>query len=297
MSWLCLALLTCAQAPEPTGPLEKRHTGFVFTEGPASDGHGTLYFTDLRARPGRIYKVNPDGRLSLFVADSGRANGLAVSAGGEVIACQTRGRVVAYRPDGSCRVLADSYRGRRLNGPNDLVIDSHGGIYFTDPCYATVALLLPWRRPAVYYLAPCGHLVRLMDDVTAPNGIGLSPDEKTLYVVPLLERHVLAFPILSPGRLGPGTKLARIAPGRNPLFVGGDGMAVDEAGNLYVASARGVQIFDPDGRPLRVIDVPETPSNVAFAGPDNKTLVITARRSVYAIRMSIAGWEAGRKIR
>src|SRR5262245_25556630 len=110
------------------------YTGFALTEGPAADRHGNLYFTDHRDRPGKIYRIDPAGRLSLFVGDSGRAHGLKINAQGEVVACQLDGQVVAYAPDGSsCRILTASFQGRKYNAPNDLVIDRCGGVYFTDP--------------------------------------------------------------------------------------------------------------------------------------------------------------------
>jgi gluconolactonase len=256
-------------------------TGLVYTEGPAADDRGNLYFTDYKAGPGRIYKRDAAGNIELWVADSNRANGLAINKQGEVLACQMNGQVVAYQPDGqSYRVLAASYRTRRFNAPNDLTVDEHGGVYFTDPCF-DAPLLLPQRRTAVYYIAPCGEVTRVIDDVCNPNGIVLSRDGQTLYVISSCRRDVLAYAVLAPGQLGPARAFARLACSGNPFFPGGDGAAIDRAGNLYVTSQRGVQVFDPAGQLLKIIAIPERPSNIEVS-PDGQTLFITAGRSLYA---------------
>jgi gluconolactonase len=288
MRWTPLLPLLFAGcvSPDPTAPGEVRLlvAGFVYTEGPAADRQGNLYFTDYRDGAGKIYRLDTGGGLHLVVADSGRANGLKVSPTGEVIACQVDGRVSAFAPDGSCRrVLTDSYCGRRYNAPNDLVLDSAGGAYFTDPFLDAPRPFPPQRVPAVYYLAADGNVTRLIDDLRGPNGIALSPDGRTLYVVPSFERDVMAYPVLGPGRLGPGRPFCRLAPSRIPYIPGGDGATVDAAGNLYVATLSGVQIFDPAGKLQRVLPLPERPSNVAFGGADHRTLFITAGGSLYAV--------------
>jgi gluconolactonase len=274
----------CCGCPGPTGTPVKIATGFVYTEGPVVDFQDHLYFTDQRDGGGKIYRLDRAGKLDLLVACSGRANGLAINPQGELVACQMNGRIVAYSLDGkSCRVLADSYHGRRFNAPNDLVIDRGGGIYFTDPVFGAPRPL-PQRKAAVYYLGPDGAVTRLIDDLANPNGIGLSPDEQTLYVVPSMQPEVMAYPILEPGKLGPDRVFARVRRDWVPLYVGGDGMAVDGGGNLYIASHRGIQIFDPCGRLLRIVSLREHPSNVAF-NLDGTTLYITARHSIYAAQM------------
>jgi gluconolactonase len=260
-------------------------SGFVYTESPTVDRDGNLYFTDYRDGPGKIYRLDTCGGLHLVVANSGRANGLKVSPTGELIACQVDGRVSAFLPDGSgCRVLTGSYCGRRYNAPNDLALDSAGGVYFTDPFLDAPRPFPPQRVPAVYYLAADGCVTRLIDDLRGPNGIVLSPDERTLYVVPSFERHVMAYPVLAPGKLGPGRRFCRLAPSLIPFIPGGDGATVDAAGNLYVATISGVQVFDPAGRLHGVLRMPERPSNLAFGGPDHRTLFITAGGCVYAAR-------------
>jgi gluconolactonase len=138
--------------------------------------------------------------------------------------------------------------------------------------------------PAVYYRAADGNVTRLINDLHGPNGIALSPDERTLYVVASFQRHVMAYPVLAPGRLGPGRCFCRLAPSWIPFLPGGDGATVDAAGNLYVATVAGVQVFDPTGKLRGVLRVPGRPSNVAFGGSAHGTLFITTGGSLYATR-------------
>ncbi len=281
----------CLADSGPIGPLVKVCGGFVYLEGPADDRHGNLYFSDMKDGPGKIYRLDAAGKLEVVVAHSERSNGLAINAQGEIVACQSRtGRVVAYAPDGSsCRVIAAEYHGRRFNAPNDLVLDQAGGIYFTDPCFDEGRLFPPQHVLAVYYVSPDGCVTRLIDKLAGPNGIDLSPDGKTLYVVPSLASHIMAYPVEGPGQLGCGRIHATMAASPNPFYPGGDGMTIDAHGNMYVASQRGVQIFSASGQRLGIIRVPERPANVEFGGPDRKTLFITARHSLYAAPMAIPG--------
>jgi gluconolactonase len=274
----------------PIGPVVQVLTGFVETEGSVFDAHGNLYFSDQIDEDGKIYRLGTDGKLTLLVAHSGRANGLAINAAGELVACQMDGRVGAYSLDGArYRLLASSFNGRRFNAPNDLTIDKHGGIYFTDPCFRSGRVRLPQRKTAVYYLAPDGSVTRLIDDLACPNGIELSKDGRSLYVVPSLQQEVMVYTIVAPGKLGDGRVFATIAPCMQVLYIGGDGLILDDHGNVYIATARGVQVFDSAGHSLGIIPVPERPSNLAFGGPERKTLYITAQRSVYAAPMAVSG--------
>lgn len=274
----------------PIGNVELVCTGFSVAEGPVCDAAGTLYFSDIHSGNGRIYRLDNAGQLTLFIDGTDKANGLAFNAGGELLACQMSGRVVAFAPDGrSSRVLADNYCGARFNAPNDLAIDRCGGVWFTDPTFGCGLFAPhPWRR-GVYYISPDGNLTRVIDQLPNPNGVVLSPDESTLYVVCTFHKHVLAYPVLAPGKIGSGRVFCRMQRTALPIYVGGDGAAVDAAGNLYVASHRGIQVFDPTGAPLGIIGVPECPTNVAFGGPDRRTLYITAWRSLYRARMLVPG--------
>ncbi len=271
----------------PVGPITKLHTGFKFTEGPAADRDGNVYFSDIPNE--RIHKVDTEGKLSVFREKSNRANGLMLNAKGEVVACEGAGQVVAYSPDGkSRRVLADSYDGKRLNAPNDLVVDKQGGVYFTDPWFGP-RQPLPQGKTAVYYIAADGKVSRLIDDLPNPNGVILSPDEKTLYVIPSGQAEMMAYPVEAPGKIGKGRVFCSLKQRREGGKSGGDGLAVDAKGNLYITSELGLQVFAPDGKLLGIIVLPEVPANVEFGGKDLKTLYVTARTSLYTVPMEVKG--------
>jgi gluconolactonase len=271
----------------PVGPIVKLHTGFTFTEGPAADRRGNVYFTDIPNQ--RIHRVDAEGKLSIFREKSNHANGLMLNAKGEIVACEMDGRVAAYSPAGnSRRVLADSYEGKRFNAPNDLVIDKQGGVYFTDPAFSAPTPL-PQVKTCVYYIASDGKVSRLIDDLPNPNGVILSPDEKTLYVIPSGQAEMMAYPVESPGKIGKGRVFCTLKQRREGQKSGGDGLTVDEKGNLYITSGLGLQVFDPDGKLLGIIALPEVPANVTFGGRELKTLYVTARTSLYTVPMEVKG--------
>jgi gluconolactonase len=302
---LCVLLLPlCLPAPAdeakgtiPTlgkiGPVVKLHTKFSFTEGPAADRDGNVYFSDIPQS--KIWKVDTKGKLTLFRDKSNRANGLMVNAKGEVVACEMAGQVAAYGADGKTRrVLADKHDGKRFNAPNDLVIDKQGGIYFTDPAFGA-PMPLPQGKTAVYYLSTDGKTTRLIDDLPNPNGVILSPDEKTLYVIPSGQADMMSYPVESPGKIGKGKVFCTLRQRKGSGFTGGDGLTVDVKGNLYITSALGLQVFDPSGKYLGLIALPEMPANVTFGGADFKTLYVTARTSLYTIQMEVAGHQFARE--
>jgi gluconolactonase len=279
----------------PAGKIVKLHTGFKFTEGPAADRDGNVYFSDIPNE--RIHKVDAKGQLSVFREKSNRANGLMVNAKGEIVACEMAGRVVAISPDGKdVRVLADKYEGKQFNAPNDLVIDKSGGVYFTDPSFGAPQPL-PQGKTAVYFIAPDGKVSRLIDDLTQPNGITLSPDEKTLYVIPTGPAEMMAYAVAAPGKIGKGQVFCKLQGKDGKPGSGGDGCAMDSKGNLYVTSTIGIQVFDPSGKFLGAIAFPEQPANVKFGGKDMKTLYVTARTSLYTVPMEATGhvFPAGEK--
>ncbi len=271
----------------PKGPVEKVAGGFGFTEGPASDGKGNLYFSDIPNA--RIHKLDAQGSVSVFREPSNKTNGLMVDGLGRILACEMDGAVVALSADGKGReVLADQHNGKPLNAPNDLVIDKTGGIYFTDPMYGAKTPL-PQGKTCVYYLPKGGKPVRLLDNLPNPNGVILSPDEKTLYVIPSSQKQMMAYPVEAPGKLGVGRvfcELAQRKPGGNG---GGDGLAVDVKGNLYITAETGVQVWSPAGTLLGTLVFPEQPANCDFGGPGNKTLYATARTGLYKVELEIPG--------
>jgi gluconolactonase len=264
----------------PASQVTRLHTGFQFTEGPASDAEGNLYFTDVRVN--RIHKVSKDGELSTFLEDSQGCNGLMFDRRGRLLACQGGARrIIAIDVESKkIDVLADSFEGKPFDRPNDLSVDRQGGVYFTDPGVG-----------AVYYVAPDGAVSKAAGELPRPNGVLLSPDEKTLYVLPSGSPDARAYPVEAPGKLGTGKILCRLQQAENGPVRGGDGLTVDTQGNLYLTQPAlgAIQVVSPDGKILGLIEVPESPSNCAFGGADGKTLFITARTSLYAAPMEATG--------
>lgn len=270
----------------PVGEVQRLHTNFAFTEGPAADSLGNLYFTDIPNE--RIHKRDAKGTLTVFAEPSGHCNGLMVVAG-QLYACAMDGQLKQYDPATTeLKVLANEFKGTRFNAPNDLVMDKTGGIYFTDPRYRAPD---PWPqgKEAVYYRAANGKVTRLVDDRTAPNGIILSPDEKTLYVMPSMEEELWAYPVKAAGKIGKGRALGKMTQPEGMSQTGGDGLTIDTNGNIYVTTGLGLQIFNPEGKQLGIISIPEHPANVTFGGPGNHTLFVTARKSLYAVETKATG--------
>lgn len=271
----------------PTGPVVKIQGGFQFVEGPAADGKGNLVFSDIPAN--KIYKLGADGKVTVFSDDSGHTNGTMFTASGELAVCQMDGQVAVLNAHGKvARVASDKHDGKRYNAPNDLVIDSLGGIYFTDPHFRAPEPL-PQGVTAVYHVDAFGKATRLIDDLKAPNGVILSPDEKTLYVIPSGQAEMMVYDVLSPGKLGPGRVFCTLQQKEGQSGRGGDGLTVDVKGNLYITSGLGLQVYDPSGKLLGIIALPEQPANCTFGGPENKTLYATCRTSLYGVPMEIAG--------
>jgi gluconolactonase len=203
------------------------------------------------------------------------------------------GRLAAYSADGKQeRVLVEKFGQNRFNAPNDLVIDREGGVYFTDPAFRA-PMPVPQGKTCVYYLSPGGEVIRLIEDLPNPNGVILSPDEKTLYVIPSGQAEMMAYTVQSPGKVSDGRVFCKLEQAPEERNRGGDGLTVDRTGNLYITSKLGLQVFSADGKPLGIIktpeQIPEQPSNVTFGGKDLKTLYVTARTSVYKIPMHIEG--------
>lgn len=266
----------------PVGAIEKYQTGFFFTEGPAGDGEGGLYFSDIMQN--KVFHAAPDGTVRAILDKSNLVNGLAVDASGRLLACQGRaGRIIAIDPTNhNVQVIADQFEGKPFNQPNDLVLDHDGGLYFTDPEFLTKQL--PQGTMGVYYVSKDGAVRQVARNLDLPNGIALSPDGKTLYVVAMGAKKVLAHPVREPGVIGPGNDFFT-------LEAPGDGMTIDAEGNLYVTQPdlSGIVVIRPNGERAGMLLFPEKPANCAFGGPEGKTLFATARRSVYAVPMQIPG--------
>jgi gluconolactonase len=282
-SLVSLALLPCLstaaeELAAPGAKVEQLADGFAFTEGPACDAQGNIYFTDIPNS--RIHKWSLDGKLSTFRENSGGANGLFFDRDGNLLACEGGNRrVTSIAPDGQVTVLADSYGGKKLNSPNDLWIDPKGGVYFSDPRYGSQEGL-EQDGFHVYYLPPDRKTpLRVIDDLVKPNGVVGTADGKLLYVADAGDGKTYVYRIQEGGKLA-DPKL--IAP------IGSDGMTLDEQGNLYL-TRNAVHVYSPDGKKLAEIDVPEAPSNVCFGSADRRMLFITARKGLYAVRMKVSG--------
>src|SRR5262245_21824787 len=271
----------------PTGEVRKVNGNFQFTEGPAADWEGNLFFSDVTGD--KLYKIDSQGQLSTVLDPSHHTNGLMVNAAGNIVACEMDGRLIEVNPKTKeVKSLADGYEGNRFNAPNDLVIDRDGGVYLTDPHFRAPTPL-PQGVRAFYYRAPDGKVTRLGVVESAPNGIILSPDEKTLYVIPSTQAEMLAYQVEAPGKIGQQRVFCKLKQAAGKTNGGGDGLTIDVKGNLYITSALGLQVFNPQGELLGIIEFPEQPSNCDFGGKDNKTLYATARTSLYAVPMEVAG--------
>ncbi len=271
----------------PAGEIKKAHTGFKFTEGPIGAAAGSVYFSDIPNE--KLHKIDADGKLGVFREKSNVSNGLMINAKGEVVACEMSGAIAAISADGKeRRVITDKFDGKRYNAPNDLVLDAAGGVYFTDPAFRAPTPL-PQGKTCVYYVDAKRTVTRIIDDLPNPNGVRLSPDEKTLYVFPTGQKQMLSYPVEGPGKIGKGKTFCELKQAKEGGNAGGDGGTVDSKGNVYVAAGTGLQVFDKDGKYLGTIVFPEQPSNATFGGKDMKTLYVTARTSVYACPMDVAG--------
>jgi len=271
--------------PEPRtheGPLVKEDAefrklagGFKFTEGPAIGPKGKIFFNDIPNERTHVYDPE-SGETSVYREPSGRANGLFFTPAEALIACEGGARRVT-RTDhaGEVSVLAETWKGKKLNSPNDVVPDPFGGFYFTDPRYGSQDDR-ELEDEAVYYIGRRGKLARVCDDLTKPNGIIISPDGKVLYVADPGAETIWAYDIEGPGK---------IANKREFAPVGSDGMTQDRLGNVYVTWTD-VIAFSPEGEEVLRLTPPEKPANCLLVG---KTLYVTARTSFYAIDLEVEG--------
>jgi gluconolactonase len=257
---------------------------FKFTEGPAADAEGNVFFTD---QPNdRICKWSIDGKLTTFLQPCGRSNGLFFDREGNLYACaDMENELWKIDPKGNVTVLVKDFGGKKLNGPNDLWVDPRGGVYLTDPLYPRDY----WKRDKamqqdgqhVYYLSPDRKsLTRVATDLTQPNGIIGTPDGQYLYVADIGARKTYRYKVDPDATLSDKTLFCSM---------GSDGMTIDIEGNVYL-TGRGVTVFNPEGVQIDHIDIPEGwTANVAFGGPDRDTLFITASDSLYSIKMRVKG--------
>ncbi|KRA84723.1 hypothetical protein ASD76_10580 [Altererythrobacter sp. Root672] len=266
--------------------------GFDGTEGPVALTDGSIIFTENRAD--RIVRIAPDNSVSTYLEKTGGANSLAIGAKGELLAVQTAKPGVAQLQPAS-NVLAAAYSGKPFNRPNDLALARTGNIYFSDPgaplAAGTPAPAVP-AKTGLYWLNPRGQVKLITDDIRRPNGVALSPDEKTLYVANTWGENLIAFNVQPDGSLAGRHDFAKLAGFRNAPegpTSGADGIAVDASGRVYVATSAGVEVFSPEGTALGVIALPKQPQNLAFGGADHSQLYVVGRGSVYRIKTLTKG--------
>jgi len=300
------ALILICVAPPAPAQLPQIATSIAFTEGPAVDREGNLYFTDMVWQ--RIMKLSSTGELSVFRDQSNNANGLLFDSQGRLLACegaesQRRGARLTFTPrvtrtdmrTGEIQVLADSNAVTPLVGPNDITTDSRGRLYFTD-----------LTGGAVYRIDAPRQVTRILAKpaIERPNGIQVSPDDRTLYLIEANgaaggARLIRAYDLAADGTVGNMRVLFTFSPGRS-----GDGMSIDVQGNLYVSAGMnqlrgtsetldtktGVYVISPQGKLLRFIAIAEDYiTNNAFGGPDMKTLFVTAGKTIYKLQMDVPG--------
>jgi len=282
------AFFSCQSQPKDIvadgAVLTKISNDFTFTEGPAVDSKGDVYFTDQPNN--RIMKYSTNGELTTWMQPSGRSNGMYFDKDDRLWSCaDEKNELWIIDRNQELEVLLDSYKGGKLNGPNDLWIAPDGGVFFTDPFYKR-----PWwdrdttqqDGQCVYYLSPDGgELKRIVEDLKQPNGIIGTSNGQLLYIADIGDNKTYQYKIEADGQLSGKT-----------LFCekGSDGMTIDDQGNIYLTHRGGVFVYNKKGDPIRQIEVDEPwTANVCFGGKDMKTLFVTAKTAFYSLRMNVKG--------
>jgi len=289
--WLALiiapSVVSAQDAPyDTTSKPQLISKQFSFTEGASTDKKGNVFFTDQPNN--KIWEYSVDGKLSVFLDSAGRSNGMYFDHKGNLVTCaDEHEQLWSISPDKKIKVVLTDYQGKLMNGPNDIWIDNKGGIYMTDPYYQR-----PWwnrTKPdldgqKVYYLPKGAKQPIMVDDkFKQPNGIVGTPDGKTLYVADIADNKTYQYVINKDGTLS-----------NRQLFVaqGSDGMTLDERGNVYLTGTKGVTIYDPLGKMIGLIPIPEKwTANLCFGGADKKMLFITASTAIYTVKMNVKGVE------
>ena len=273
-------------------PVEIVQEGFVFTEGPVGAPDGSVYFTDVRAR--KLYKLDTAGKVTVVREESRGANGLAFSKSGDLYSAEGAGaptavgkRISRANQTGQPVDVVDKANGQPLGSPNDLILDAKGGVYFTDP--GTQPIDAPDKHGDIYYLAPGKtEPIKIDGEMKFPNGVALSTDGKTLLVADFRGVNIWAYDV-QPDGSAKNKRVFVAVPQLTNGFSMGDGICIDRESRVYLTSGVGIQIFDRAGKFLGVIKTPKQPANCAFGGVDKKTLYVTARESVYRIKMLAQG--------
>jgi gluconolactonase len=278
-----------------TTEAERLATGFIFTEGPLWHPDDFWYFVDIRRN--QLWRMTP-GKTPEVVRTTIGGNGTTFDLQGRLINCEGEGRRVSrLNADGSVEVIAERYKGRRLNKPNDVICHTNGSLYFTDPDkrvpYQEREVPGPegdnnlWDGAAVYRLAPNGELSQVVL-CEYPNGLALSPDERTLYVANTRSsKYIHAIKLDASGNMVGRSIFADMNEDLGPGIP--DGLKVDQAGRVYCTGPGGIWVFTPDGKRVGIIKWPEQAVNMAFGGPDMRTLFCCAHTSVYTLRVKVPG--------
>lgn len=281
--WTAVLVLSLPAFAQDTQPIqiEKVVTRLTFTEGPAWSREGFLYFSDIPTD--RILKFTPGKGLETFRENSNGANGIAIDAQGRIYVCESHARRVT-RSDhkGKIEVVAERYEGKRLNSPDDIAIRKDSNIYFTDPAFGSSNDKRELDFYGVYRITPKGVLEVVAKPKGRPNGIALSPAGHVLYVSNSDERNIRAYDLDRSG-----------AASNERVLVSGiagvpNGLRVNEKGDLYLA-AKNIFVYSPDGKQINRIEVPEPPSNLAFGDADLETIYVTARTSLFRLRIITPG--------
>jgi gluconolactonase len=279
--WRLEVQVDSTKPPAPSAGVEKVGGDFAFVEGPVWSKQGFIIFSDIYNS--RINKIGSSGKLEIYRNYTNAANGNSMDVQGRLYSAERDGRQLSrLERDGKVTVLASEWEGKRLNSPNDVVVRRDGHVYFTDP--ASKAVLEPQELGfnGVFHITPQGKLSLVSKRLARPNGVALTPDGRTLYVADSEARKIYAYNLDAAGNASGEREFLAVAEG-SP-----DGLRVAANGNLYIA-AKGIAVYSPAGKLLRTIDFPETPANCAFGGKDLKTLYVTARTSVYRVRVEDRG--------
>ena len=273
------------EGPPPPDPalnsgVERIGGNFAFVEGPVWDRRGYLFFSDIYNS--RIMKIATPNRPVVYREFTHAANGNSMDMQGRLYSCERDGhRVVRQEKDGKITVIASEFEGKRLNSPNDVVVRRDGQVYFSDPASAAVLEPRELSFNGLFHVTPQGKIT-LIAKMPRPNGVALTPDGRTLYVADSTEKRILAYTLDAEGN-GSHERVVISGIDGTP-----DGLRVAANGNLYIA-CRGIAIYTPDARFITMINFPETPANCTFGGSDLRTLYVTARTSVYRVRVPDRG--------
>jgi gluconolactonase len=268
-----------------TTALEQVATDFVFTEGPLWHPDGFFYFVDVRSS--ELYRIVLGGPPILIRKTEG-GNGTTFDLQGRLINCEGDGRCVTRTEhDGTVTTLIDRFEGRRLNRPNDVICRSDGTIFFTDPSLRVPFAQREVEHAAVYRIAPDGQ-VAMVASFEYPNGLALSPDERTLYVANTRwTQYIHALELNAAGDMVRRRVFADMS--ADGTYGVPDGMKVDTLGRVFCTGTGGVWVFEPDGTRIGIIETPEVCANIAFGGPDLRTLLLTASTSLFTLRVKVPG--------